>query len=238
MNDEQKEKFYKDIPLFMRHCPHLFVMQQQMRMQKEMMMRQQQQQQQSMDHNHSHGHGQNNSLDPQMMETMTSIMNDPAARAKMESLSSKMSKCQSKVAGKITTWSPEQKKDFFEEFSRDPLLDSLNACGVDAMKRLEKFQTLSDEEIERIMTLQLLMMEMMPNAQIRHPSSNAGASSSGVLGTVFGALGSMLSSSSGKQSGGATMDHSHVHSASCQHAQSSSSAAPDVTTGKLDSMDR
>jgi hypothetical protein len=99
MTDEQREAFYKEIPLFMHHCPHLHVMQQQMKMQREMMQRQQQQQHQSGgDHDHRHGHAAMSPMnDPSMMARVQEMMQSPEARGMMEALSAKFLQLQPKV---------------------------------------------------------------------------------------------------------------------------------------------
>ena len=48
MTPEEREAFYKDVPIFMKHCPHMFIMQQQMKAHKEMMEKQQVQREEMM----------------------------------------------------------------------------------------------------------------------------------------------------------------------------------------------
>jgi len=92
MSDEEKAIFYKDVPIFMHHCPHLFVMQQQMRS-----MQQQQQQQQGHMHDHSHAAGSVPSMDPDMVSRMQEMVRNPEAKRMMEVMSAKMTEIQPKV---------------------------------------------------------------------------------------------------------------------------------------------
>ena len=115
----------------MRYCPHLFVMQQQMKMQQQMMrQRQMQEQQGGSGHDHQmHGHAPGMTGDPVMMGAVAEMMKDGKIRDRVEALSVRMSKIQVKVNPKISSWTQVEKKSFIDEFSHDPLLESLNQCG-------------------------------------------------------------------------------------------------------------
>ena len=56
---------------------------------------------------------------------------------------------------KVSRWSESEKKSFFDNFSREPLIEDLNSAGSDPILRLEKFMTLSDEDIEKVITIQV-----------------------------------------------------------------------------------
>jgi hypothetical protein len=56
---------------------------------------------------------------------------------------------------KVSRWSESEKKSFFDNFSREPLIEDLNSAGSDPILRLEKFVTLSDEDIEKVITIQV-----------------------------------------------------------------------------------
>ena len=157
MSDEEKEHFYKPIPPFMKNVPHLFVMQQQAAQQREMMRRHQAMH--GNNHAHMHGHSQ----DPALMAKMQEVMSNPETRQQMQDLSQRMTKASSKVEAKLKEMSAEDKKKYIDEVQTDPLLTKLNSCGQDIVKRLETFKMLSDEEVDRMLLLQHLIVEVAPH---------------------------------------------------------------------------
>ena len=239
MNDEEKEQFYKPIPTFMKQVPHLYVMQQQHAQQREMMRRQQELQAQGgHDHGHMHGHhGQH--PDPSMMAKVQEVMSNPETRQQMENLSQRMASIGTAVGSKIKEMSSEDKKKYLDEAQSDPLITKLNSCGQDILKRLETFKTLSDEDVDRMMTLQALMLEVMPQRAAGMMQGGANSSS----GSGGGIMGSLSNFFSGLTMGGGVNGHSHGHHhaqrpVSQQPSLSSGSYTPDVTSGKSDTMDR
>jgi hypothetical protein len=150
MSDEEKERFYKDIPLFMYHCPHLYVMQQQMKMMQQRHAQAETGRGSTYDHSH-----QGMSMSAEMASRVQEIAQNPEAKRMMEMLSTKMSDLQPRILDKVSKWSEEQKRSYFENFGGDSLLADLQAVGEDPILRLEKFMTLNDEEIEKVLTIQV-----------------------------------------------------------------------------------
>ena len=242
MTDEQREEFMKEVPMFMKHCPHLHVMQKQMARQREMMAQRQAAMEQG-GHVHA-GHGPPMvGSDPESAKMMQDMMSDPESKEMMEKLSMRMNTTMQGVQKKVTSWAAAEKQSYWEGASQDPLLERLSACGPDVKKRLEMFRDLSDEEIERVMTIQFLMISHMQMGGRAGSEDAAQKSSSGSDGGVLGGLTKMLSglSTGGSAPGGvgAAGGSGHTHTASCQHGTLPTAArAPDVTSGKLESMDR
>ena len=134
MSDEERIAFEKEVPPFMKHCPHIYVMQKQAAMSRQHMQQQQQQQHNHASHSHYEPPPQNQMNDPSVIASITKLMSDPNTRSMMEKLSTKMSKIQVEIAKKVTTWTQEQKNLFFQEFSTEPLVDELNHCGNDPVQ--------------------------------------------------------------------------------------------------------
>jgi len=253
MNDEEREKFYKEVPTFMKHCPHLYMMQKQAAYHREMMAaRQAAMQEGGHAHAHSpHAHGHGHAIPPQhmhMMENpetmkmMNDMANDPESKTMMEKLSERMNITMERVRTKISTWSSAEKQSFLDAAQQDPLIDQLNMCGTDVKKRLETFRGLSDEDLEKLMSIQLLMMmHMQQMASQTAPGAGGAVGGSNSSGGMLDGLTKMFSGlSTGTVHPDSTVGgHGHIHSSSCQHYQpTSSQPAPDVTSGKLDAMDR
>lgn len=158
MSEEERERFYKDIPLFMYHCPHLYVMQQQMKMMQQRQMQMQTEAGRGQTYDHSH---QGMSMSAEMASRVQEIAQNPEAKRMMEQLSTKMSDLQPRVFEKVSKWSEEQKMSYFSSFSGDPLLVDLQAAGDDPILRLEKFMSLNDEEIEKVITIQVFYRALM-----------------------------------------------------------------------------
>ena len=222
-SEEDRKKFYADMPAFMHYCPHLFVMQQQMAMQKEMMRRQQEEREAMMlraslagkgstsadgacadtGHDHEHPHSHMSQEHPAVM--MQQMLNsNPEGKELMEELSKRIDRCRLGVEDRIRGWTSTERKNFFEAFSASPILKQVNECGADPMQRLRLFMKLSDEEMVQVMTLQAIVAEDLhkTGGEVLGLSgmraAHVRAMSSGGVGSAGGAE----STSPQKQSGG------------------------------------
>ena len=99
----------------------------------------------------------------EMSKKMQEVMSNPETRQQMQDLSQRMANASSKVQAKLKEMSAEDKKKYIDEVQTDPLLTKLNSCGQDIVKRLETFKMLSDEEVDRMLLLQHLIVEVAPH---------------------------------------------------------------------------
>lgn len=223
MSDQERKEFYAQIPFYMHHSPYMWVIQQQ-----QMQMRQMQMQQGG--HSHSgHSHGGHSYMPPQGMprdpgvqQALSQLVNNPETKSKMESLSSRLAESYSRIAKDVSTWDPARKKEFAEKFADSPLMEQFNSASEAPEVRLQKFLSMSADEIDSMVTMQAVMGADMPG----------GARAAG----LFGAMGFP-----GTAGGGPSIEHSHEHShdhaGHCQiHGHGTHSA--DVATSRSDVMDR
>ena len=218
----QREEFYKEIPIFMHHVPYMHAAQKSMEMQRDM-------QRQA----------------TQMSGQLEELKSQPGNVIKMIEFSKRAKMAGDAVTGQVATWDAKRREEFWDNFNNNDslMLDIINS-GASLSARLAKFSQLTQDEIERMMTLTAVLAEdMRARGKIMQELSKGSIVQS--LLQSWAAIvrtGAQLQQAS-IHSG--TMDHNHshaeqghVHGPNCSHDHGSAHALMDVTSGKTAEMER
>lgn len=209
MTPQQRDEFYKNIPVFMHNFPHLYVFQQ------KMMEQQQMAQQQA-----TAGEAQ-------------SYFSTSEGMQKMQQLSARIQVAKGQAEEAVSGWDAEKRLEYFRSFQEHPALSQLKSQGNDVREKMTAFMNLSDTDLTDMMKMQLVLAEdMKAGGTIVQEMQAAGVSKSmmGHMQSMRMMMGSGGASNSGQ-------GH-HIHGPNCQHHHNAGPIAPDVSTGKGDSMER
>lgn len=226
--DAERDAFYAEIPRFMHHVPYMYAQQKQMQMQAEM------QNQQAM-----------------MADQLQSLKGDPSNLAKMEEFSKRVKQAQDKVAGEVRSWGGDRREDYYKCFQSESLLLDIVNAGASLPARLAKFSSLTQAEIEKMMTLSAVINEDVRAGGKLIQIMSKGGIIQNVLQSWATIVRSGMQSlqSAGVSMGGNSMDHSHgahgppgdnghVHGPNCSHNTMDHNHVPDVSTGIAATMER
>eukprot|EP01041_Mallomonas_annulata_P008209 gene8209-16883_t len=197
MTEEQRKEFYSEIPPFMHYAPHMYVLQKQAMAQ-------------NMGHNHQHQHmsgppppgppsssssspGLNpagsSSMTAEQAQSIRNLMSNPESRARMQALSGRLTTAKSISQSKVTAWDDGQRSAFLEEVVDTPLIRDLNELDVDPILRLQRFMSMSDMELEQLLSLQLVMDYNLRHGE-RHASRHT--AEGGALWQAMSNLGGVI----------------------------------------------
>jgi hypothetical protein len=171
------------------------------------------------------------------------MMTEEGTKDRMQTLGTRISTCKGEVEERVSQWSAAERQSFFDKFSESQVVDQLNSVGSDPVQRLELFLSMSDEDLESLLTLQTCVA--IDGQQGGTMSARMGqqpgapASGGGFLGGLISGLGAMTGLGGGAKSAasGHSHDHSHGHSHSHdhghghQHSASCSHGAPAAAKG-------
>lgn len=196
----------------------------------------------------------------QRQAEVSNVFSSEESMQKVKGLLTKMSSSLQKVSSiGIDKWTAEQREAYFDKFNSHPVLDMMSKAGEDANERITKLFDLTEDDLDDILKMQMVMMEDMKaqgsiakrirEAQAAMWSAAAQAKRDGVevssimqevssiqrIGGLMASLGSLTNY-------GRKMDfHDHNHGHSDGHVCSmhpGSQIAPDVSSGKVDRMER
>jgi hypothetical protein len=166
-------------------------------------------------------------------------MNAEESRQDMQRLGSRIQSSRDLVETKTAHWSAPERQQFFDDFSQSPVLEALNRVGPDPIARLQLFLTMSDSDLERLMTLQACVARdaqeggtMGTQVSQMATGGATGAGGGGFLGGIAASLGALTG-----LGGGGSGGHDHSHS----HGHDHPSPAPirtSVTSGTTETMER
>jgi hypothetical protein len=220
MSEEKKKEFYEGIPPFMHYSPHIFIMQQ-----RQMAAKQQMQQQQQMQRDNPGFHSE--------VAGVQELMASADGRKMVSAVSAKLKSASARVSKELAEWTVDKKKEFIEEFGSSPLLEEISTAGSNMAKRLEKFSTLSEPELEQVVRLQTLVNEDMENGGSL--GLNASEEKMKMLKRAANVGQNSLSSMMNRLH--VDRQPEHVHGPGCNHGHSAPQA-PDVASGLTDQMER
>jgi hypothetical protein len=238
-------KFINDIPYNMRKVPHLYYVHKAVDHQRQQMAAMQARAQGGM------------SNDPQLNEKqrqIMSLMTSEEGRIKINSLAERMTARKGIVEAEIKDWDSAQLKQYFDEFSSSEVTTILSESGDDVLKKLDTFITMDDTNLDKVMKMNSVFAKDARDhgGELMKALREAKGESIHIT-KAMGALGSMSRLfSTGAQmphpGGHGGHDHSHghdhghgghQHGPGCRHHQGPPvEKAPDVVTGKADSMER
>eukprot|EP00607_Mallomonas_marina_P004470 CAMPEP_0182438578 /NCGR_PEP_ID=MMETSP1167-20130531/85872_1 /TAXON_ID=2988 /ORGANISM="Mallomonas Sp, Strain CCMP3275" /LENGTH=361 /DNA_ID=CAMNT_0024632007 /DNA_START=628 /DNA_END=1713 /DNA_ORIENTATION=- len=266
MSDEERRQFYADIPIFMQHVPHMFVIGQQ----QQMMRMQQMQMQQQMGynqhgHNHNHNHNHNHAHEhkhdhpthppaemqrahAEAVKAMQEMSSSPENEARMQNLSMRLQSAKQRMLTEVKSWDITRRKDYLSEVMGGSLMQELNT-NTDPTLRLQRFFSMSESELETLMSLTAIIeLDVKQGSMaMKRPESGGiwGALSS--LGSLAGFSRTAPPSEGFATGSGSGSGHDHSHGHSHSHGGHGGHHCPvhgvptpgnDVTLGKGDIMDR
>lgn len=82
----------------------------------------------------------------------------------------------------LSSWSDEQRKEYFESFADKPAMVKLSECGSDPLDKISSFISMTDEELDE-MTRLMLVISQDPQGSFLQQLRGAGEASLG--GVVF-----------------------------------------------------
>lgn len=207
---QERDEFYADIPVFMHNFPHIFVFQQ------KMMEQQQMAQQQA------------------TMGEAQSYFASAEGQQKMQELSARIQSAKSQAEESVTGWDADRRLEFFRSFQNHPVLSQLKWQQGDMRTKMATFARMSDSDLSDMMKMQLVLAEdIKAGGSIVREMQSAGVGKS--MMSQMQSMRMMMGAGAGAGSGG---HGHHEHGPHCQHHHASGPIAPDVTTGKGDSMER
>jgi hypothetical protein len=220
MTDEEKEKYYKEMPSFMHWFPQSYMLQkrssQAMQMQK----------------------GQ---------EYVMTILNTPEGRMKVDALGSKMTDIKQSVEAEVMTWDFDKRHQYSNEFCEEDNIKSLsNAMGIDIdnhnndkgddfVEKFNKFLDIDDLSLIKIFKMQIVLQTDLREGGklmnlIRDKSPNSLQILQALQKITYG-----ITSAAGR---GMDANQQHQHGPHCQHNKPQKASAPDVTTGITEQIER
>ena len=250
LSPKEKAEYLEEVPPYMRGVPHIYFIQKQ-RMQWE----QQQQQNSQMASN------------PELMkhqENLLEFLNTDSGHDTVTGLVRKMNDTKKATESKVQAWSPEERAAYFQEFQSKDFIMEIAKCGGNMVERIQKFEAMSAADLDAIVMMQQTFNadarsggELLAKLRSATPTDSMGGVSN-IMQSV-GALSRMAALPKGGKlemppaakhmagasqgGGGNTHDHSHDHGHSHEHGHacghsSHSDKAPDVTSGKADTIER
>lgn len=150
---------------------------------------------------------------------------------KMQALSARIQVAKGEAEGSVTGWDAEKRLEYFRSFQDHPALSQMKNSSGDVREKISAFMDLSDSDLTDMMKMQLVLAEDMKSGGSIVKEMQAGGVSKSMMGHMQSMR--MMMGSGGTSSGANT----HVHGPNCQH-HSAGPVAPDVSTGKGDSMER
>ena len=246
MNDVEKDDFLDEVPIYMRDVPHIYFIQKQRIMEQQA----QQQQQQAVDQMKQ---------SPELMALQTKLLeflNTDDGHDKVTNLTKRLSNNKEVVQNRVSKWTDEERTSYFEKFSKLSFIEDIKNAGGDMVQRIETFTALSDNDIEGILTMQCTFNSdaraggsLLTKLRSEENPSSEVAGVSNVMQSI-GAIHRMSSLPKGQKlemppqvkGGGHTHDHNHDHGHSHDHGHACNHAgdakAPDVTSGRVDKIER
>lgn len=197
-------------------------------------------------HHHGHEHGGHQQIDPEHMKQLQEMMQTEDGKAQMSEFSSRMEAQKSSAAAKVQGFSPEQRRDYFENFAECDLMSKINQnIQASPLEKMQSFMSMSDSELESLLILQSIVAadQSSSNSQLDMTK----------LGNIQGLMQGMSINPQSEHGHGHNHSHSHshghnhAHGEHCQHAHNhshghvhshDSTPIPDVASGKSASMDR
>jgi hypothetical protein len=247
LDEEAYAKFLADIPYNMRKLPHLYYTHKAVEHQRQQAaaMQAQAQAQGGMP-------GMPNPNDPRLNEKQRQIMSlmmSEEGRTKIDRLAERMTLRKGVVEAEIKEWDTAQLKQYFDDFSKDEVTGMLSASGDDVLKKLDVFISMDDITLDKVMKMNSVFAKDAREHDGSLMKSLREAKGDSVhITKAMGALGSMSKLFStgaqmplpGATAGGGGQSHGgHQHGPGCKHNQKAPvEKAPDVATGKGDSMER
>lgn len=144
MTDEQTAAFYRGIPEFMHHFPHIYMMQQQAQANPGAPM----------------GPPTPESIARASLEALLAT---PEGREKLHALTSRMNRLKMDVEKEVPGMSASDRRDFFDSFKDDPLLASYGNFRIDSADRMNAFLAMSDESLYKMLKMQRVLAEDVNN---------------------------------------------------------------------------
>lgn len=263
MAEEERSKFYLQMPRVMHNFPHMWVLQQRMMQHNQMDGRA------GMASSSSGGaNTQNRIQDIEALKQsgILTLLSSPEGREKLQLLAGRVQAARDRLEDDVNAWDEEKKMTYWNNFSDHPLLEVLNTAGTDPMAKIKTFIEMNDDELEQTMTLILILsgnngdLLQKLRASLSSTSSSSSSSSGNQaknmlinnLVTTLGSVQNMRPPTAGAAAGGAAgsrgghndHDHDHDHGHSHDHGGHSCShpghapAKPDIANAKVDRMER
>lgn len=242
MTVQEKKDFLDEVPVYMHAVPHIYFCQKQ-----RMINHQNRQRQENMDAQMA------NPEVRAQQERMLAYMNTDAGQDKIFGIVKRITDNQQSVEEKVRSWNAAKRVEFFESFSQHDYLGELIEAGPDTLKRIDIVDGFAETDMDSLLTMQAVFAADARDggaliAKLRQDPSVVG------VGTAMQTLG-LMHKLSGFEKGAKfevdnkprSHDHSHghdhghaqehVHGPNCKHGPVKDKA-PDVSTGKADTIER
>ena len=235
---EQEQSFYRECPIFMHNVPHMFVADQRMKMA---------QRQHQM---------QNKYSDPEIMAQQVAFMDfvdSEDGKIVMEKFVENMTNAQQRAMASIADCDSDKKRDLVFNFTSASILDTLQL--KDPVERVRELVKVDEEELYSLMIVQMALAEdLRSNGTLMRDliaKRNEGDEKSTKLMNALASMKQTAMSLGANPNMNHQMQamaqrqalahahggHGHNADGTCQ-IHGNAPAAPDVTCGKAESMDR
>ena len=183
MTEEQRIAFYRNIPEFMHHFPHIHMMQQNSAGTSSsnfttfsynnltflyfyfafygnfLLARSSVQSSQP-----GVPTANSSSLSPSMdanRASMEAFLATSDGKAKLNALTTRMSSVKARVEKDVAPLSSAERRTFFDEFREDPVFSKMGGGKIDSAERIESFLKMDDESLYRLMKMQYVLLADM-----------------------------------------------------------------------------
>ena len=252
LDEKETEEFLAEVPDYMRDYPHVYFMRKQ---QEE----QYQQQQQQQEYSKRVAEGNTNPEVQEHQQKLLDFLNSQDGQDKVHTLNERMKVLRESVMDEAETMDASSRASYFEEFSKEPFIETVKQCGGDMVSRIGTFVDMDEANMKKALKMQLLFTaDARAGGALLAKLRTDAAAASGV-GGVMQSIGAMTRMAmiekgmelkmsdmapGGARPGAGGHDHGHghsqeghVHGPNCNHGPPKA-AAVDVTRGSAESMDR